>query len=35
MAGLIGNCPLEMLWNERQCCNGFCIPAYGPCFSSV
>jgi len=27
MSGLIGNCLLEMLWNQGQCYDGFCVPA--------
>jgi hypothetical protein len=29
------NCPLEMLWNQGECCDGFTVPAYGFCFPSV
>ena len=33
ISGLIGNYPLEMLWNHAQCCDGFCVAAYGSFFN--
>ena len=35
MSGLIGNCLLEMLGNQGQCCDGFFVPAPGSFFLSV